>query len=226
MLAIPEYTVFNSATECAEYTAEKILMAAELAIQQRHQFKLVLAGGNTPNQVYQLLAQANSDWSEWWIFWGDERCLAESNSERNSWMAQQIWLDQIPIPKSQIFPISAEKGAIIAAHDYEMIIRHYLPMDLVLLGMGEDGHTASLFPGQIHNANQWVHPVFNAPKPPAERVSLSVNALSATAEVIFLITGANKHQPFTQWQQGIDLPIVHIGGQKRMIYIDRNALMG
>jgi 6-phosphogluconolactonase len=224
MISLPELKIFNHAVELAEAATQHILTAAESAIRCRGQFKIVLAGGSTPNAIYQLLAQAQADWSHWWIFWGDERCLAVDDPERNSLMAQQRWLTQVAIPHQQIFPIPAETGAATAAVAYQSLLAKFLPVDLVLLGMGEDGHTASLFPGHSHDPQQSVHAVYNAPKPPSERVSLSAKTLSAAEQVLFLISGASKQTAFQQWQAGENLPIANIGGEQRYIYIDHAAL--
>jgi 6-phosphogluconolactonase len=101
------------------------------------------------------------------------------------------------------------------------------PFDLVLLGMGEDGHTASLFPGQQHAAGDTVHAVHDAPKPPPERVSLGVAALNAAAEVLVLVSGAGKHDAVQRWKQGEDLPVTRIHGQAGVdVYIDSAAETG
>lgn len=216
---------FVSNQELAEAATVAILTAAQQAIAQTGQFKIVLAGGSTPNLIYQLLSQSEADWQNWWIFWGDERCLPADDAERNSLMAMQAWLEKVEIPAAQIFPIPAEKGAAQAAADYQAIIGQYLPFDLVLLGMGEDGHTASLFPGHIHDERELTHAVYNSPKPPSDRVSLSAKALSDTTQLLFLISGAGKQQAFKQWQQGTDLPVAHILPENGIkIYADHAAL--
>jgi 6-phosphogluconolactonase len=209
----------------AQAATVAILDRAEQAIAQTGQFKIVLAGGSTPNLIYQMLSQVDADWDKWWIFWGDERCLPVDDSERNSLMAQQAWLDNVAIPTAQIFPIPAEQGAEEGAENYEKIVANYLPFDMVLLGMGEDGHTASLFPGQIHNENELTHAVYNSPKPPSERVSISAKALSDTTQLLFLISGAGKLEAFKAWQQGADLPVAQIKPKNGIeIYADYAAL--
>jgi 6-phosphogluconolactonase len=95
---------------------------------------------------------------------------------------------------------------------------------MVLLGMGEDGHTASLFPGHQHQQDELAHAVYNSPKPPPERVSISAKALSNTGQLIFLITGTNKQEAVKNWRSGQDLPVAKIVPENLVdIYIDRDA---
>ncbi|TNF98511.1 MAG: 6-phosphogluconolactonase, partial [Gammaproteobacteria bacterium] len=157
----------------AKETAKRIISIADDAIQRRGKFHLVLSGGNTPRQTYKQLSNTNADWQHWYIYFGDERCLPANNKERNSVMAKQAWLDHVAIPPDQIYEIPAELGAEEAATVYAGIIEPAMPFDLVLLGMGEDGHTASLFPGQKHDPDELVHAIHQAPKPPPDRLSLS-----------------------------------------------------
>ena len=196
----------------ARYTADRILMAADQAISQRGEFRIVLAGGRTPKQVYRLLVTADTDWERWEVYFGDERCLPPEDSERNSLMANRVWLGRIPIPRENINSIPAEKGADIAARAYEAKIKEVLPFDLVLLGMGEDGHTASLFPGQEYSNSELVHAVHDAPKPPPDRVSLSARALSDAHQVLILVTGASKADAIRTWKRGGDLPVAAVRG--------------
>ena len=203
---------------------QQILDAAKYAIAKRGSFKLVLAGGGTPEKVYRLLAQADADWERWFISYGDERCLPIGHADRNSLMAESAFLDKVAIPKAQIFTIPAELGPEAAAQQYRQIVAAALPFDLVLLGMGEDGHTASLFPGHQHNEDELAHAVYNSPKPPPERVSISALALSDTQQLIFLITGANKQDAVNSWRSGEDLPVATIIPKTSVdIYIDKDA---
>jgi 6-phosphogluconolactonase len=128
-------------------------------------------------------------------------------------MAEQAWLDHVSIPPSQIHTIPAESGAAAAANTYAQSLAGLGNFDLVLLGLGEDGHTASLFPG-----HKWgteadapdVLPVFNAPKPPAERVSLSARRLAATGQTIFLVSGTGKQSAVAAWRAGTAIPAAAI----------------
>lgn len=222
--ASTRWHVFRDADAVAREAAERILKAARYAIGARGRFRLVLAGGRTPVQVYRLLVNAGTDWSRWHIYYGDERCLPVDDAERNSAMAASAWLDHVTIPAPHIHPIHAEKGAEEAALEYTSVVRQALPFDLVLLGMGEDGHTASLFPGQHHSESQLVHAVHNAPKPPPERVSLSRAALCNAQDVLILVTGAGKREAVSRWKAGHRLPVAEIAGRHGAdILMDRAA---
>jgi 6-phosphogluconolactonase len=192
-----------------QLACERILAAATAAIDRRGEFLIVLAGGTTPRGVYERLRNLDADWARWHVFYGDERCLPPEDPARNSRMAADAWLDQAGLVADRVHPIPAELGARPAARAYAAVLRGVPAFDLVLLGLGEDGHTASLFPGR-----DWgdaprapsVLPVFDAPKPPAERVSLSARRLSRARSVVFLVTGEAKRHAVQQWRQGAPLP--------------------
>ncbi|MGZ8163788.1 MAG: 6-phosphogluconolactonase [Methylobacter sp.] len=214
----------ENAGQVAAAACQHILSAAEQAIADHGTFKLVLAGGNTPEKVYRLLAQTNADWSKWIIYYGDERCLPAAHAERNSSIAKQALLNNVTIPDAQIFTIAAELSGEKAAELYRPLVAAALPFDLVLLGLGEDGHTASLFPGHQHKEDELVHAVYNSPKPPPERVSISAKALSDTHQLIFLVTGANKQEIVKSWRSGQNLPAATIVPKNPIdIYIDSDA---
>ncbi len=216
--------VLPDAQTVAETVARRITELAQAAIDERGSFRIVLAGGTTPEKVYEQLSASDSDWTAWHIYYGDERCLPVEHPDRNSVMARKAWLDHAPIPAEQIHTIPAELGPEKAALAYERIVARALPFDLVLLGMGEDGHTASLFPGHHHEAGRLALPVFGAPKPPPERVTLSLEALNDSHAVIILVTGAAKSHAVQEWQAGADLPIAAIHGRHGCdIYMDSAA---
>lgn len=215
---------FDNADSVAIAVCQHIITAAQQAITERGSFKLVLAGGITPEKVYRLLAETSADWANWHIYYGDERCLPTDHPDRNSLMAEQVFLNKVAIPAEQIFTIPAELPAETAAKQYQTTVAAALPFDMVLLGMGEDGHTASLFPGHHHDENELAHAVYNSPKPPPERVSISAKALSDTQYLLFLITGANKQQAVQAWRAGENLPIATIMPKHAIdVYIDSAA---
>ena len=221
------WQVLPDARAVAEAAAQRILDVAKSAISDRGRFRIVLAGGRTPERAYGRLAEADSDWSKWQIFFGDERCVAPDDAQRNSRMAARAWLDHVPVPQENIHPIPAEYGAETAARAYQQTIEAVLPFDLVLLGMGEDGHTASLFPGQAHAGNELVHAVHDAPKPPPDRVSLGIAALNDSRQVLVLVTGANKREAVARWRAGEPLPIAMIHGHNGVeVLADKAAMVG
>ena len=201
--AVPDEAALQQAT------LEAILDSAAQAIRERCQFHLVLAGGNTPREIYRRLRLAQTDWTAWHVYFGDERCLPAEDSARNSRMAAEVWLDFVPIPAVQIHAIAAELGATVAAKNYGETLKSVGDFDLVLLGLGEDGHTASLFPGHEWGATPGspdALAVFDAPKPPSERVSLSASRLSRTRKVIFLVSGRGKQAAVASWRAGENIP--------------------
>lgn len=205
--------VYGSVAEVEQALETRILQAAEAAIAARGAFHLVLAGGTTPRAVYQALPMAKAQWQHWHIYFGDERCLPPTHPERNSRMAMTAWLAQVPIPYAQIHEIPAEQGAEAAAHAYTEVLKAVPRFDLVLLGLGEDGHTASLFPMQEwERAISWppVLPVHDAPKPPPDRVSLSPDRLSAAESLVFVVTGAGKADAVRDWRAGVGIPAARI----------------
>jgi len=200
---------YRTTAELEAAAVRAILLAAQLAISQRSEFHIVLAGGNTPRRIYETLPSADTDWSSWYVYFGDERCLPADHAERNSRMAGLAWLDHVGIPAAQIHVIEAERGAELAADRYAQIVGRVEQFDLVLLGLGEDGHTASLFPhhdpGNTPDAPA-VLAVHDAPKPPPDRVSLSAFRLGAARQVMFLVTGEAKRQAVQDWRNGMDIP--------------------
>jgi len=225
MQTINQWHQFDTAAQVADEVLVQILNSAEKAIAERGSFKVVLAGGSTPEKIYQQLVGAKTDWSKWMIYYGDERCLAADDKDRNSIMASNALLSKVAIPAANIFTMPTELGAVEAAVKYREVIADVEQFDLVLLGMGEDGHTASLFPGHVNASEETVHEVYNSPKPPSDRVSLSAKTLANTRQCFFIVTGASKVDPVKQWKQGADLPVATIAPSTGVdIYIDSAAI--
>lgn len=201
---------FESQDAINQAALKRVLDAAEKAIAARGSFSIVLAGGTTPKQVYELLRHANADWSKWHIYHNDDRCLPVDHKDRNSLMAREAWLNHVSVPEEQIHDIPAELGPVEGAKAYAEMLKGVGEFDLVLLGLGEDGHTASLFPGHVWDDSVDAFPVFNSPKPPAERISISARRLSLAREVIFLVTGAGKQDAVDDWRKGVDIPATAI----------------
>lgn len=222
--------VLENAETVAHSAVHRILVKAQEAISHRGIFKLVLAGGSTPKRVYEILSEQQQQWSKWHLFLGDERCLEIDDPQRNSLMIRQSWLHKIvrsgDFPEQNFHPIKAELGSEQAASDYADTIKAFLPFDMTLLGMGEDGHTASLFPGHQHPEDELVHAVYHSPKPPAERVSLSKQTLAQSEQVLILVTGSGKKTAVKQWQQGEAIPIAQIEALDSIdVLLDQDAMV-
>ena len=206
----------ESTEALAETVARRVLAVADRAIAERGSFTIVLAGGNTPHAAYALLRDAAAAWSAWHVYFGDERCAPRDAPERNSRMAEEAWLGSVPIPVAQVHPIAAELGPIEGARRYAAVLAQVPSFDVVLLGLGEDGHTASLFPGDetgfAADAPDAV-PVFAAPKPPPLRVSLSACRLARARHVFFLVGGADKGAALGGWRAGASIPAARIRPQ-------------
>ncbi len=218
------WTPLTDAAAVAQAAGARILQRATTAIDARGAFHLVLAGGTTPAACYRLLRDADTDWARWHFWFGDERCLPPRHPERNSRMAAEALLDAVPVPPEQIHPIPAELGPEEAARRYQAAIAPVLPFDLVLLGLGDDGHTASLFPGHHHPDDALVVAVEGAPKPPPRRVSLNYPALARCRELLFLVTGDGKQAAVAAWRRGADLPAARVRPEGRCeVLLDRAA---
>ena len=195
-----------------ERLSQAIDRMAKESIGQHGNFHMVLSGGNTPRELYVLLAEMHADWKKWHIWFGDERCVSPEDPERNSHMAAQVWLDKVAIPDLNRHVIPAELG-VHGAEMYASLLSGMGEFDLTLLGLGEDGHTASLFPGHASkslNIDNTVYYVMDSPKPPAQRITLSSQRLSKSRQVMFLVSGKSKSGALASWLAGEDIPAAAI----------------
>jgi 6-phosphogluconolactonase len=202
--------VYPDPLSLAHAAAAHILAACSLVIQTQRTASLVLSGGSTPRAIYALLSQgefaARMDWQNLHIFWGDERQVSAEHVDSNYRIAWEALLSKVPLPAGNIHRIRGELEAWLAAQEYEHTLegffqgagQHSRPagFDLLLLGLGEDGHVASLFPGSpaLQEKRRWVAAVeHNGPPPPAlPRISLTLPAINSAAQVIFIVSGAGK----------------------------------
>jgi 6-phosphogluconolactonase len=191
--------------------AQRVAQSAAEAIVARGVFHLVLAGGDTPRRCYEKLRGFAIDWARVQIYFGDERCLPRGDARRNDTMVSDTLLQYIDIPQGNIHAITAELGAREAAAGYAAELENIAQLDLVLLGMGEDGHTASLFPDNAATDNVAAAvPVFNAPKPPAERVSMGLSTLNSARKKIFMVAGEGKRIALERILSGAPLPAARV----------------
>lgn len=215
--------VHDDLDELSAAVAQRITELAAQAIAARGVFHVALAGGETPRRCYQKLRTLAIDWTRVQVYFGDERCLPDGAAQRNDRMVFDTLLKHVAIPPASIHAIPAELGAREAATRYAAVLAGIEFLDLVLLGMGEDGHTASLFPDNpATDSAAPVVPVFDAPKPPAERVSLGMNTLNAARHKIFLVAGAGKREALEQIASGKALPAARVATAEW--YLDTKAL--
>src|SRR5437879_1028111 len=205
-----DLAVLPSAAALADATAARFVAAAEDAIASRGQFIVALSGGSTPRDTYRQLATealvSRVMWSRVQVLWGDERCVPPDHMESNYRMARDTLLDRVPVPAANVHRIHGEDDPAAAAALYEATLRALLKtpagpprtapgarIDLVLLGLGDDGHTASLFPGSAaaHEQTRWVMAEYAAAAS-LWRVTLTLAVINAAAEVLFLVSGGAK----------------------------------
>ncbi len=199
-------------TALARMAANTIQNLAHIAISQTGRFNIALSGGSTPKALFQLLAsdyQEKIDWKDTYIFWGDERCVPPDDPDSNYKMARETLLDHIPLPSSNIYRIKGELAPDDGAFQYEQTLRTYfndeLPRyDLILLGMGDDGHTASLFPGTevLTEQKRWVAPNHVLTAKQTWRITLTLPVINNASNVMFLVAGIGKAETLKRVLQG------------------------
>jgi 6-phosphogluconolactonase len=195
-------TNFDTAELLAEAAANYFVKLANACIEKKGKFTVALSGGNTPMVLYKLLASPTFsnqlDWKKVFIFWGDERCVPLDSSDNNAFNAKNVFLNKIKIPSQNIFAIPVDETPVNAAIYYEATIKIFFKtdrpiFDLILLGLGDDGHTASLFPytSILQEKSKLVKEVFLADKN-IWRVSLTAPIINQAAHKLFLIAGKSK----------------------------------
>lgn len=195
-------TVFGTAEELARTAASRFVSSAQAAISAPGRFAVSLAGGKTPQRVYEIIGTdfiGLVDWANTHLFFGDERCVPPSDPDSNYLMAYTTMISKVPIPASNVHRIIGEGDATAGAQAYEQELKKFFGnvrwprFDLVFLGMGTDGHTASLFPSSsaLDETAKWVataKPVSNFPN----RITLTLPVINNAAQVLFLVSGAEK----------------------------------
>ena len=195
-------SIFNSKEEITPHAANIFVAAAQNAIQKRGRFLVALTGGSSPVSIYKLLAtpqyKAKIDWENVFVFWGDERWVPLDDERSNAKMSSDYLLNHVGIPKSNLFPMYKEGFSPEEyAFEYEKLIKsltgEHGQFDLILLGMGDDGHTASLFPGEavLHENNKWVS-AFYLESQSMYRITLSAPFINRAKEIVVITFGENK----------------------------------
>ena len=194
--------VYLSQAELASAAAKLILDIAKTRIQNKGIFRLVLAGGNTPKQSYSALAaisdKNNLDWEHVQLFWGDERMVPPDHADSNFRMVKESLLDLIAIPENNIFRMKGELSPELAAQDYKRAISSVFSskkpaFDLVLLGLGEDGHSASIFPNSkaLHESNRNVVSIYSQQQE-SWRLTMTLSIINRSKNILFLVSGEGK----------------------------------
>ena len=200
-----ELIILPDQVALAEEAARRFVALAQAAIADHGRFTVALSGGSTPRALYARLAQSPLneavDWANVLVFWGDERMVPPDDIESSYRMARETLLAQVGIPAANIYPVPTIGGTPeAAASAYEETLTAAFGtdaprFDLILLGIGPDGHTASLFPGQpevVRPSTALAVAVHNAPKPPPTRVTFTYTLINEAANVLFVVSGADK----------------------------------
>ncbi len=208
---MPEIEIVPDLAALSQRAAEQFSRLAEYAIRKRGRFVVALSGGSTPRPMNALLAERpladGIDWAKVFVFWGDDRCVPPDHTESNYRTARETLLSHVSIPDGNIHRVQGEYSPEQAARKYEDELRDFFGVqpprfDLILLGLGDDGHTASLFPGTpgVRENRRWAVAVKHdtPPLPLVDRVTLTPPVLNAAANVTFLVSGAAKAERLYQ----------------------------
>lgn len=203
-----QLSVFASPEELGFAAADYVMGLANQSINERGVFRVALAGGSTPRRLYEILggnAKDRTDWSSWAVYFSDERVVSLADNDSNYAMAKEALLSKVPIGDDTIYiPNVALKNPQLVAEDYEKTIRRStsekLPIfDLILLGLGSDGHTASLFPGKSAADEKDRLVAASSPgvlPPPVSRITFTLPLINAAKNVLFLVAGTDKAEAF------------------------------
>jgi 6-phosphogluconolactonase len=235
----PDLTVVADAAALAQTAANRLLGRLSAP---KDLYAVCLTGGSSPEGLYRLLAteplRGMLPWTRVHWFWGDDRFVPKDDPRSNSGAARRLFLDRVPAPAANVHAIPTDAGSPdAAARRYEMELRGFYgadrldptrPLfDLVLMGVGDDGHTASLFPGhaELDETDRWTVGVAEAGLAPfVPRVTLTFPALASTREMLFLVTGRGKRDVIARVLSGADLPAARARSNGDLVWlVDRDA---
>ncbi|ORX92734.1 6-phosphogluconolactonase [Basidiobolus meristosporus CBS 931.73] len=205
-MATPIVYSFPNCSEVSVALAKFVAKASAEAIQRHGRFTIALSGGSLPQTLSAVLKDDPSvQWSKWHVFFADERCVPLDHEDSNYLLAKRALFDHVSIPDAQIYTInnSLVKDTAKASDDYQDTLRKVFAsktdvmfpvFDMILLGIGPDGHTCSLFPGHplLQEQYEWVAPIEDSPKPPPRRITLTLPVLNHCHAAVFVVTGDNK----------------------------------
>jgi 6-phosphogluconolactonase len=232
--------IFHDLETLSQGAARLFAEQAVKAVADRDIFHAALSGGSTPRRTYEILAleplRERVPWNGVHIFWGDERCVPPDHPESNARMAREVLLDLVPIPPENVHPVPCENEPQKAARMYEFELREHFSgegprFDLVFLGMGSDGHTASLFPCSpaLQERTRWVIETHEQTGGELPRVTLTLPVLNLARVVCFLVAGGNKARALAEVRRGSTRPHplpaqrVMPGKGELLWFVDREA---
>jgi len=211
-----ELHVYKDSETLSNATAKFVADHIAATLKKQSRYTIALSGGSTPVRLHQLLAQSpfkdQIDWSKVHVFWGDERAVPFDDDRNNAKMAYETLLNFVPVPAGQIHVMRTDIDAMASAAEYEKTLHRYFDQtatsfDLVLLGMGDDGHTLSLFPGMpvIHEEKLWAT-AFWLQAQDMYRITLTRTIVNRSACVVFLTAGAKKAHALKEVLKGVPNP--------------------
>jgi 6-phosphogluconolactonase len=241
----PEVRAFDTLSDASRALAERIAETARVAVEEQGQFTMALSGGKTPELLYGLLASEYAEKMEWnsiHLFWSDDRYVPQDHPDSNFRMAHHAWISKVPIPPENVHRIQTEEETPEkAAESYERTLAEFFraseevpdtTFDVMLLGIGTDGHTASLFPGSpvLAEKRRWVVSV-DAPPPvfPKKRITLTLSLINSAREVIFLAFGEEKRNVIRTILEEPEktvktYPAAMVKARERLLwYVDKNV---
>jgi 6-phosphogluconolactonase len=239
----PEIVVHADAESLAEDAAARVAAAMRAAVAARGRCVLALSGGSTPRLLHARLVAMGADalpWAQTFLAFGDERCVPPDDPASNYGMARDTLLAHVPVPETHVLRMEGERSPADAAERYEATLRALATrlevddddalFDLALLGVGADGHTASLFPGgaALDERTRWVLDVQAPPEyAPRDRLTLTFGALARAREVLVLATGAAKRDAVARALRGDDaMPVARVRGRERTTWLLDRAAAG
>ncbi len=220
-----KFNVYANPEAVAQAAADYLFQQITNCVKKKGLCHVVLPGGSTPARCLELLAEQLLPWENIHWYPGDERCYQVGHAERNDTMINAKLFSQQQDVVKNFHPIPAELDPEQGAQAYSALLDATAGMDIVVLGMGEDGHTASLFPGNVAlDDRRSAVPVYDAPKPPLKRISLSLNTLRNAGESIVIATGGSKREALKKLKEGIALPVGLI--EADVWFVDEAAVHG
>jgi len=241
----PEVHAFDTLWDASRALAEEVAKTARIAVEEQGRLTMALSGGKTPEPLYSLLAREYADKMEWnsiHLFWGDERCVPQNHPDSNFRMAYKSWISKVPIPPQSVHRIQTEEVTPEkAAESYERLLIEFFnaseeipasTFDVMLLGLGADGHTASLFPGSpaLSEKKRWVVSA-SAPSSvfPKKRITMTLPLINISRKVIFLALGGEKRSVirtiFEEPEKAVKIyPAAMVRAREKLLwYVDKNV---